>query len=253
LAVEYLARKRGLVGTLWNDVSAEAMNKNKGETIQIATPPSFTAASYNGISYTAQDINQSKVDVTLNKDFVVPVKISTRELKASANDIVTVSVAPAMDALLKQMDGDILTEFDVGDTTTPVPEAAWSVAQIELGIVGLQEGNVDAQHLAVSSFGGGELRQLDAIYSQDINRLNDNRNTAIGSYAGLDIFATNAISSAGVDVSNWMYHSTCATVAMRGLEVDDVQGMVYLFRTLYGVKTLDGSRIIKVITDGLGD
>jgi len=277
MAVDYLYRKRGLVGTLWNDAVAGAVAQNKGETVNVAAPPSFTAASYNGSSYTLQDINQSSVSVVLNKDYVVPVGISLREEGANATDLEGMVVAPIMDALLKQMDTDIITEFDAGDATTPIAEAAMSIAQMELGIVELRENEVDPEFFAISSYDGSILRQIQAIYSQDVNRLNDNRSLAIGAYGGIDIFETNAI-SAGTAQSNWLYNSTCATVAMRPLNVMSAPGVEiatanykgmavtvtkqwnsqaqraeWVFRALYGVKTLDGNRIVKVITDGPGD
>jgi hypothetical protein len=279
IAVDYLYRKRGLVGTLYNAPTESAFAMNKGETVNVPTPASFTAASYNGSSYTVQDINQSSVSVVLNKDYVVPVGISLREKASSANDIEQYTVAPIMDALLKQMDADILTEFDAGDTTTPIPEVATiTIAQMELGIQALKNNEVDPEYFAVSNLDGSNLRQIQAIYSQDANRLNDNRSLAIGSYGGMDIFDTTAIASTGVSTSNWMYHSSACTVAMRPLNVMAVpgvqvatasyQGMAitvteqwnsaaqraeWVFRCLYGVKTLDGGRIVKVITDGTGD
>lgn len=279
IAVDYLYRKRGLVGTLWNDPTEAAIAMNKGETVNVATPASFTAASYNGSSYTAQDINQSSVAVTLNKDYVVPISISLREKGKSANDIEQYTIAPIMDALLKQMDSDILTEFDAGDTTTPIPEVATiTIAQMELGIQALKANEVDPEYFAVSNLDGSNLRQIQAIYSQDTNRLNDNRSLAIGAYGGIDIFDTTAIDSSGATTANWMYHSTAATVAMRPLNVMAVPGVEiatasyqgmsvtvteqwnsakqaaeWVFRCLYGVKTLDGGRIVKVITDGTGD
>lgn len=279
MAVDYLYRKRGLVGTLYNDAASSGIAMNKGETVNVAKPASFTAAAYNGSTYTAQDINQSTVAVTLNKDYVVPIAISLRDKAKSANDIEQYTVAPIMDALLKQMDTDILTEFDAGDTTTPIPEVAnMTIAQMEKGIVALKAGEVDPEYFAVSNPVGSDLRQIQAIYSQDANRLNDNRSLVIGAYGGMDIFDTSAIVTTGTDVSNWMYNSTCATVAMRPLNVMSVagvqvstasyQGMAvtvteqwnsatqsaeWVFRCLYGVKTLDGSRIVKVLSDGTGD
>jgi hypothetical protein len=278
MAVDYLYRKRGMVGTLWNDAVSQAIAMNKDETVNVATPASFTAASYNGSSYTTQDINQGSVAVTLNKDYVVPVAISLREKSASANDIENYTVAPIMDALLKQMDADIFTEFAAGVTNTDVAEAAMSIAQIEAGIRSLRGNEVDPEFMAVSSYDGSALRQIQAIYSQDVNRLNDNRSLAIGPYGGIDIFETNGIDGSGVSIDNWLYKGDCATVAMRPLAVMDAPGVEiatasymgmavtvtkqwnsqaqraeWVFRSLYGVKTLDGKRLVKVITDGPAD
>jgi hypothetical protein len=278
MAVDYLYRKRGMVGTLWNDAVSQAVAMNKGETVNVATPASFTAAAYNGSSYTAQDINQGTVAVTLNKDYVVPVAISLREKGASANDIEDYTVAPIMDALLKQMDADIFTEFDAGDTTTPIVEAATSIAQIEAGVRELRANEVDPEFFAVSSYDASLLRQIQAIYSQDVNRLNDNRSLAVGPYGGIDIFETNGIDGSGAAINNWLYKGDCATVAMRPLNVMEAPGVEiatasymgmavtvtkqwnsqaqrseWVFRSLYGVKTLDGNRLVKVITDGPAD
>ena len=96
-AVDYLERQRGLVNTLWTDAVSEAVAMRKGETVNVAAPPSFTAAAYNGSTYTLQDINQSTVPVVLDKDYVVPVGITSREFGASANDIEANVIIPAMD------------------------------------------------------------------------------------------------------------------------------------------------------------
>lgn len=280
MAVDYLSRKRGLVGTLWNDVVAESVAMNKGETVNVALPPSYTAAAYNGSTYTTQDNNQSTVAVTLDKDYIVPHSISQREAGASANDIESTVVAPSMDALLKQMDTDTLTEFGTWATNTAVPEAAASIAQIENGLRVLLDQDVPETdlHYAVSHYDASLLRQQQGIYSQDINRMNDNRSTNVAPYAGIDIFGTSAISGSGLTVDTWLYHRSVATVAMRPLNImqgpgveaaaasykgmavtvtkqwnKDTQAFEWLFRCLYGVKTLDDKRGIQIITDGTGD
>lgn len=281
MSVDYLARQKSLASTLWLDVVKDAVAQNKGETVNVATPPSFTAADYSGTSYTVQNINAGTVAVTLNKDKVVPVSISQREKGASANEIEASVVIPAMDALIKIMDADILTEFTAGFTDhTAIPEASATIAQIELGLTELMEADVPTSGLnyAVSHFDASGLRQQQALYSQDVNSLNTNRTTNVAPYAGIDIFGTTAIAGSGTTVDTWLYHRTAATVAMRELNImsgsgvemstanykgaaitvskqwnKDTQAFEWLFRALYGVKTLDGVRGIKIITDGSGD
>ena len=281
MGVDYLARQKSLASTLWLDVVKDPIAMNKGEIVNVATPPSFTAATYNGSSYTTQDINAGTVGVQLTQDKVVPVSISQREMGASANDIESSVVIPAMDALIKIMDADILTEFASGFTDhTAIAEAPASIAQIELGLTELMDADVPTSGLnyAVSHFDASGLRQSQALYSQDVNSLNTNRTTNVAPYAGIDIFGTSAIAGSGVSVDTWLYHRTAATVAMRELNImsgsgvemstanykgaaitvskqwnKDTQAFEWLFRALYGVKTLDGVRGIKIITDGSGD
>ena len=280
-AVDYLERQRGLANTLWTDAVSQSVAMRKGETVNVAAPPSFTAASYNGTSYTTQDINQSTVAVTLNKDYVVPVSISQREAGASANDIEAAVVVPAMDSLLKQMDTDVITEF-ANFSTTDVPESVGSmtIAQLELGMTTLLGADVPGSnlHCAISHLDASSMRQQAGVYSQEINSLNNNRSTNVAPYAGIDIFGTSAIASSGTDVSNWLYHEQSATIAMRPLNIPqgpgveigvaDYKGMAitvtkqwnsatqafeWVFRALYGVKVLNAVAGIEILTDGSGD
>jgi len=280
-SVDYLERQRGLVNTLWTDAVSEAVAMRKGETVNVAAPPSFTAAAYSGSTYTLQDINQSTVAVALNKDYVVPVGISSREFGASANDIEENVIIPAMDALLKQMDADVITEF-ANYTPTDIAESTGSmdIAQLEKGLAALMANDVPGNglHAAISHLDASSMRQQQGVYSQDINRLNNNRSTNVAPYAGIDIFGTSAISSSGAAVANWLYHEQSATVAMRPLDIPtgpgveigsanykgmavtitkqwnkDTQGWEWVFRALYGVKLLNAAAGIKIITDGSGD
>jgi hypothetical protein len=282
-AVDYLSRKKSLLSTLDLGYVDETMAMNKGETANVAKPPSFTVAAYNGATLgSMQDINQGTVAVTLDTDVIVPVELSLREAGKSANDVEATIVAPAMDAFTKSFDASILTAFAAGDTLTAIPEAAQSIAQMELGLVALNDADCPMTdlHYAVANSDASTLRQLQALYSQDINSANNNRSAGdvVGAYGGIDIFGTNAISAAGATTSNWMYDSKFATVAMRplntlavaGAEVgvatyggmaitvtkqwnSATQASILVFRALYGCKVLDGNRGINIISDGLGD
>jgi hypothetical protein len=280
-AVDTLVQMRPLVETLDNDMVAAEMAMNKGETVNVAIPPTFTAATYNGSSLTIQDINNGSVAVVLDQDVVVPIAIPNREFAKSAQDLNRTVITPIMEAFVVQMDAGILTKFDAGDTLTPIAESTnFTIAQMELGIAALAGVNCPLTdlHFAISQKDASEARQIQAIYSQDVNSLNNNRLATVGSYAGIDIFGTTAIASTGTDVENWLYDSKFATVAMRALDVQSVSGVEVgvasykgmtitvtrswdydtqavqtVFRALYGVKVLDGNRGIKVIIDGSGD
>ena len=278
--VDVLVNMRPMVNTFNNDVVSGELAMQKGETVNVAIPPSFTASSYNGSTLSKQDINNGTVAVTLDKDEEVSTTIANREYAKSAQDLDDTIILPIMKALSTQMDADIFTALDAGDTLTPVPTAALSIAQIELGLQVLLGANCPSNdlHMAISQYDASIARQIQGIYSQDINRENNNRSTSVGSYAGIDIFGTSSISAAAATTNNWLYDSNFATVAMRGLaNVTDAPGVeaatasykgmtvtvtrqwdtntqsvVTVFRTLYGVKVLDGNRGIKVITNGLG-
>jgi len=278
--VDVLVNMRPMVNTFNNDVVTGELAMNKGETVNVALPPSFTAATYNGSTLTSQDINNGSVAVTLDKDEVVPTTISNREYGKSAQDLDDTVILPIMKALSTGMDASIFTALAAGDTLTAVPDAAFSIAQIELGLRALLATDCPDNdlHMSISHYDASVARQIQGIYSQDINRENNNRSTSVGSYAGIDIFGTSSISSAGATIDNWLYDSNFATVAMRGLaDVTDAPGVeaatasykgmtvtvtrqwdtakqavVTVFRTLYGVKVLDGNRGINVITTGLG-
>ena len=282
-AVDYLARRKSLLSTLDLGYVGPEMAANKGETVNVAKPPSFTAVAYNGATLgSMQDINQGTVAVTLDTDVIVPVELSLREAGKSANDVESTIIAPAMDAFTKSFDASILTAFAAGDTLTAIPEATQSIAQMELGLVALRDAEcpMNDLHYAVANSDASTLRQIQALYSQDVNMRNNNQMSGdvVGAYAGMDIFGTNAISAAGATTSNWMYDSKFATVAMRplntlavaGAEVGTAfyegmaitvtkqwnsatQASILVFRALYGAKVLDGNRGINIISDGLGD
>ena len=241
-----------------------------------------TAVAYNGATLgSMQDINQGTVAVTLDTDVIVPVELSLREAGKSATDVESSIIAPAMDAFTKSFDASILAAFVAGDTLTAIPDAVQSIAQMELGLVALRdvECPMNDMHYAVANSDASTLRQIQALYSQDTNRMNDNRSDGdvVGAYANMDIFGTTAISAAGATTLNWMYDSKFATVAMRplntlavaGAEVgvaifegmaitvtkqwnSATQASILVFRALYGAKVLDGNRGINVITTGLG-
>lgn len=281
-AVDYLARQKSLLSTLDLGYVGPEMAANKGETVNVAKPPSFTAVDYNGATLgSMQDINQGTVAVTLDTDAIVPVELSLREAGKSANDVEKTIIAPAMDAFTKKFDTAILTAFAAGDTLTAIPEAVQSIAQMELGLVSLNDAEcpMNDLHYAVSNSDASTLRQIQALYSQDVNAQNNNQMSGdvVGAYAGMDIFGTTAISAAGETTSNWMYDSKFATVAMRplntlavaGAEVgvayydgmaitvtkqwnSATQASILVFRALFGAKVLDGNRGINVITTGLG-
>ena len=281
-AVDYLARQKSLLSTLDLGYVGPEMAANKGETVNVAKPPSFTAVAYNGATLgSMQDINQGTVAVTLDTDVIVPVELSLREAGKSATDVESSIIAPAMDAFTKSFDASILAAFVAGDTLTAIPDAVQSIAQMELGLVALRdvECPMNDMHYAVANSDASTLRQIQALYSQDTNRMNDNRSDGdvVGAYANMDIFGTTAISAAGATTLNWMYDSKFATVAMRplntlavaGAEVgvaifegmaitvtkqwnSATQASILVFRALYGAKVLDGNRGINVITTGLG-
>ena len=280
-AVDTLVQMRPLVETLDNSYVSAEMAMNKGETVNVPIPPTFTAADYDGSTLTTQDINNSSVAVTLSNDVVVPISIPNREYAKSAIDFDKAVIVPIMEAFVTKMDSGILTAFDAGDTLTPIPEStSFTIAQLELGMASLagQKCPMTDLHCALSQADASIARQIQAIYSQDVNRLNDNRQATVGKYAGIDIFGTTAIDSTGTATANWLYDSNFATVAMRPLDVQQsagveigvatykgmaitvtrqwdyaTQAVKTVFRCLYGIKVLDGKRGIKIITDGSGD
>ena len=280
-AVDTLVQLRPIVETLDNDIVNAEMAMNKGETVNVPIPPTFTAATYNGSALTTQDINNGSVAVVLNSDVVVPISIPNREFAKSAQDLDRTVITPIMEAFVTNFDAGILAAFDAGDTLTPIAEVPFfTIAQMELGLASLATAKCPLTdlHMALSQADASKARQIQAIYSQDVNSANNNRLSTVGSYAGVDIFGTSSIASTGTATTNWLYDSKFATVAMRPLNVQQCAGVEVgvatykgmtitvtrswdyatqsvqtVFRALYGVKVLDGNRGIKVLTDGSGD
>ncbi|MCD9026041.1 P22 phage major capsid protein family protein [Cohnella silvisoli] len=114
--------------------------KNKGDSVQVKRPNTFTAQEFNGAT-APQDINESEVTVKLDKIADVSVDVTSKELTLNINDFSNQIVNPAMEAIAQKIDRDLLglyldIPYHVGTSgTTPTDLTAFASARRRLNVL----------------------------------------------------------------------------------------------------------------------
>ena len=280
-ALDFLFRKATLLTSVWRDVVAPEMSKNRGETVSVRTPPTFVANDYDGVTLTAQDITEGEIPVVLNKDKEVTTLWSTREEAASFSDIEQMVIGPAMDALVRKVESDI--ELDLrADLISNGREfglnAVYGV-DLELGDLAIARKELNEEDVIqdddrftwLSTKDGLNLVQK-AVFTDNSASNKDTLETGgLGVVYGFRVGESNAIvTNTGPtpdETYNLFFHRHASTIAMRALPRPNTAGVeasvatsegltinvtkqwdtnkqstVMVFRALYGVKTLDTNR-----------
>jgi len=84
----------------------------RGATVRVRKPGTFTAPEYNGTTVSRQRIAESYADVTLNHHRDVTVQVTSREMAFEIVDFREQVIDPALKAIAKAVDTDILSLRD---------------------------------------------------------------------------------------------------------------------------------------------
>lgn len=278
-ALDFLFRKATLLTSVWRDVVAVEIAKNRGETVTVRTPPSYVANDYDGVTLTVQDTTEGSVDVVLDKDKEVTARFSTREQGAAFADIETMIIGPAMDALVRKVESDI--ELSLRTDAIAAPRVFGNaifgvdveVADIADARKALNEEDVimDERFLWLSPKDGANLIQKSTFTDNSASQRDTLSTGGLGTVFGFFVGESNAIvTNTGPDPDetyNLFFHRHASTIAMRALPLPNTAGVeassatsegltinvtkqwdvdrqstVLVFRALYGVKTLDINR-----------
>jgi hypothetical protein len=255
--------------------------QNVGDTITIRKPTTFTANDFNPASpaITVQDATESSVSLTLNKFKDVSFAVTTKDLALNIQDFATQLLNPAMEALVQQIDIDLLSlrsdiTQTVGDDTpsTGTSKYAWDNPRViaEAGRVL----NQAAVPMTNRSLVAGPITSADwltddlFVQAQQAGSTDGLRQASLGaSVFGFAPYMTQHIAegTSTTEVS-LAFHETAFALAMRTLplpqgaknaaiqsynglsirvvydyDITKKQDIVSL-DVLYGVKTLDPAR-----------
>jgi hypothetical protein len=120
--------------------------KNKGDSVQVKRPPTFTAQDFTGAT-TAQDIVESEVTVQLNKISDVTLEITSKQMTLNINDFNEQVTNPAMEAIAQKIDNELLGMYlDIPyfagiSGTTPSALDAFAAASRVLNVNKVPQGN----------------------------------------------------------------------------------------------------------------
>lgn len=84
---------------------SDAFEVGKGNTIQVRKPVALTAKEFTG-TIEAQDVNESSVEVKLDKLATVDVKFSSLEMATNVDDLNRIFIEPAAAALAEKINAD---------------------------------------------------------------------------------------------------------------------------------------------------
>lgn len=276
----FLQQRGQLLNRLWRDELASAVNQGASDTVSVRTPPSFTAASYNGSSLSVQNITEGKVDVVMNNDYVVPVQWSLAEDAARVGrepmeQLVTI---PAADSLLRAVESSISVALHTAFTTAGrVYGTAYGTAPDIADLADCREAlnlanaPYDGRWMGLYPESAANLIQKTAFTDQSASGRNTLSTGEIGTVYGFDTFESNAIVKNTTPSPDEIYNlfgiPSVAAVAFKqfpmnsgaGVEMASVtdqglsvlvtkqwdtasQSHVLVFRVKWGVKMLDATR-----------
>lgn len=84
--------------------------QKRGDTIQVEVPPTYTAQEFT-TTISAQAINESSISIKLDKIVDVSVEFSSKERALNIRDYGNQFLQPAIDAIAKKVETDLLTNF----------------------------------------------------------------------------------------------------------------------------------------------
>lgn len=162
-----LENQLGMAGRVHRGFDEERKTFGKGDKIQIRRPSTFTAMNSPSV---AQDLNTSKLTMTLDQHKEVRFEVSDAQLSATGDSIITEHVQPAAYALAQDIDQALNgLALKVGNThvlgANPFDVAAILAARKVLfnQRAPMQDGNM---HFEVDGAAEAELLALSA-FSQD--------------------------------------------------------------------------------------
>lgn len=258
--------------TLPMDVSRKFEQKvgNNGDTVTVPLVPSFSAKDYTpGSDITKNNVTQETVNLVLNKSKNVTFLLTDRELSLTLYELRETYAKPAMEALLAQVNTDIVTVMSGASSNADITFSS----SIGATAVRSAKKKLDGQKVAQgrkliipSDYANdlledSEFKSLENLATPEILR-----DGIISKRYGFDIKMNHAMSAAG-----YAFHPSAVAFAARpykepeagtgakaaigsykGLPIrivvkyTDELVLQVQFDILYGAKLIKGSRIVKI-------
>lgn len=257
----------------------EPVLANKGDTVNTRKPSTFVANDM-GATIQIQDATATNVQVVLNKWKEVSFLLGDKDLTLSIGDLFQTYALPAMEALVQQIDADLLGLYT--DVTTSVGVAGTDVAKATVlaARLGMNNNKVPMQgrRLVLSAKDDNNLISLPEFSSAE--KIGDNgtamREASLGRIYGFDTFMDQNVKTTGaapVSTHNVAFHRNAFALVTRPLampmagsganvavvnhkgigirvavqwDINKKQHVVSL-DVLYGVKTLDDKLAVRVL------
>lgn len=94
---------------MYRDYEAEFTSGKKiGDTVSIRRPAHFEVVEFTGSENTAQSVNETNVDLVLEKHFDVPIKVTDAQMTLELDDFSGRILAPAMSEMAQEIDTYLL-------------------------------------------------------------------------------------------------------------------------------------------------
>lgn len=188
-ALIWLKKALGMAGRVHRDFSPDP--QQKGSTIQVRRPSSFTAQDAPSVP---QDINASMVPVVLNKWKEVKFKLTDKELTFTKEKIIQEHIQPAAYALADDLDQNLASQ--IKQFYTQVSQAGGTMALVDVAAAAksLFTNKVPMQdqsmlHMMIDGTAQADLQVLLAPFTMTGNDQTALRSGTIGRLSGLEVFA----------------------------------------------------------------
>lgn len=163
-ALIWLHKALGMAGRVHMGYDEEHRVFNRGDTINIRRPSSFTVQD---APSTAQDITPDSIQMTLNKWKEVKFKLTDKELSFTGDRIIQEHIMPAAYQLANQIDQDLAALYKDVPWTKALVGSTYAVADITGAYQTLFDNEVPmtpgALHAMISGQAQNELTQLSAF------------------------------------------------------------------------------------------
>lgn len=258
--------------TLPLDVSRSVENKIKsnGDTVTVPLAPSLSAEDYTpGDTIEYNNITQETVDLVLNKSKNVSFKLTDKEVSLGLYNLRENYAKPAMEALLAQVNTDIVSVMSGASTNSDVTfDSSMEAAAIRSAKKTLDGQKVGQGRKCIlpSDFANDLLADSEFKSLENLATPEMLANGTISKRYGFDIKMNHAMSAAG-----YAFHPSAVAFAARAYKLPDdgtgakatigsykgipiriivkyTDDLVYAvqFDILYGAKLIKESRLVKI-------
>ncbi len=254
------------------DVSRKFESKvgNNGDTVTVPLIPEFEAKDYTpGSDITKNNVTQETVDLVLNKSKNVTFDLTDKELSLTLYELRETYAKPAMEALLAQVNTDIITVMAAASVNSAVTfsdkiaasEIRSAKKSLDAKKVGSGRKCILPSDYANDLLEDSEFKSLDNLATPEMLA-----NGTISKRYGFDIKMNHAMSTAG-----YAFHPGAVAFAARPYKLPDAgtgakaaigkyKGIPVRivikytdelvlqcqFDILYGAKLIKGSRIVQI-------
>lgn len=254
-----------------------------GDTVTVRKPPTFTALEYNRTSgITVQDATESGIPVVLNHFADVSFAVTSEELTLEIDDFTERLLGPALEAISQKIDADLLAlRADVVQSIGTVTGELWSDPRSLIGagrVLNQAKVPMSQRYAVVGPVQGAEWMKDELLH--EAQRRGDTEGLHEASLGnrlfGFDPYMTNHITiptpGTGIPTTETgiAFHRTAFALVTRPLELPrgasqaavqsykgfgvrvvidydmDKKQDVVSVDTLYGTKTIDANRAVKI-------